>query len=509
MPTAPFSTETGRALRDLGHLLWFRRATARRRTRSNVALVLVALFTAGAAVGPAYAGAYRTPDRTSDVLAMIPAALAAFLLVGVTSGVASGGGRELIARDRAVAFPVSPTTDHLGALLLTPLNLAWLVQTWVLLAATAFAVGPGGLAAAQILVALWIAAATAAAQAVAWLVEAVRRGPAGILVVRLVALVVVAVGAGVYATGRYGAVVDELPTREVVLAAVAAGQGRWTAWWVVAGTLAALIPVLVVAGGPAAHLVARRPPRDEVRIESGVRRPRPAPRGDRTALLRLDRASVWRVVPMRRGIAVLAVGPGLVGIAGGLGWQQLTVLPGLVASGAALLFGVNAWCLDGRGVLWRESLPVDPSAVYDARVIMLLEVLLVSSGLTVVLGGVRAGLPTAAELAAILCTWLVVTMQVMSASMRWSHRRPFAIDLRSARATPAPPAVMIGYSARLALSATLTGLVFSALAELAVWQPAVLVAVPFLAVSGIRLLKARAAWLDPAQRVRIVSAVAG
>ena len=40
----------------------------------------------------------------------------------------------------------------------------------------------------------------------------------------------------------------------------------------------------------------------------------------------------------------------------------MTILPGLVASGGALLFGVNAWCLDGRGLLWRENLPARPDA---------------------------------------------------------------------------------------------------------------------------------------------------
>ena len=40
------------------------------------------------------------------------------------------------------------------------------------------------------------------------------------------------------------------------------------------------------------------------------------------------------------------------------------------------------------------------------------------------------------------------------------------MDLRSARATPAPPVVMAGYSARLAMVTTVTGLVFSGLAQL-------------------------------------------
>ena len=66
---------------------------------------------------------------------------------------------------------------------------------------------------------------------------------------------------------------------------------------------------------------------------------------------------------------------------------------------------------------------------------MLLEFLLVSSGFTIVLSSLRAGLPNSQELASILCTWLVVILQVVSASMRWSLKRPFAVDLRSARAT--------------------------------------------------------------------------
>ena len=162
---------------------------------------------------------------------------------------------------------------------------------------------------------------------------------------------------------------------------------------------------------------------------------------------------------MRRGLMVLAVGPGLVALAGGLEWNTMTILPGLVASGAALLFGVNVWCLDARGALWRESLPARARTVFTARVLVLSEWLLVASGITLVLASLRAGLPAPHELAALLATWLVVTVQVVSASLRWSAKRPFSVDMRSARATPAPPVVMLGYSARLAVATTMTGLV--------------------------------------------------
>ncbi|MEZ5193144.1 MAG: hypothetical protein R2734_11905 [Nocardioides sp.] len=116
----------------------------------------------------------------------------------------------------------------------------------------------------------------------------------------------------------------------------------------------------------------------------GLARPA-APRSDLAALVRIDRGSVWRSVPMRRGMLVLAIGPGLVAVVGNLAWEQMTLLPGLVASGGALLFGVNAWCLDGRGSLWRESLPATPSQVFTARLVVLAEWLLVASGITLVM----------------------------------------------------------------------------------------------------------------------------
>ena len=87
------------------------------------------------------------------------------------------------------------------------------------------------------------------------------------------------------------------------------------------------------------------------------------------------------------------------------------------------------------------------------------------------------------ELTAIVCLLLVVTVQVVGASMRWSDQKPYAVDLRSARATPAPPIMMVNYSARLALVTTLTGLMFSGLSRLSDPSVSVLVAVVCLAWS--------------------------
>jgi hypothetical protein len=182
-------------------------------------------------------------------------------------------------------------------------------------------------------------------------------------------------------------------------------------------------------------------------------------------------------------------------------------MPGLVASGSTLLFGVNAWCLDGRGGLWRESLPVPPRLVFWSRALVLTGLLLLASVVTLALAALRAGTPSAAELAAVLGTWVVVTGQVVSASMRWSMANPFPVDLRSARATPAPPGVMVGYSARLALGTTLVGMLFSGLTVFP-WVASVVVALPFVLVSATRIRRARASWEDPAARSRVVVTVA-
>jgi hypothetical protein len=146
--------------------------------------------------------------------------------------------------------------------------------------------------------------------------------------------------------------------------------------------------------------------------------------------------------------------------------------------------------------------------VFTARTIVLTEFLLIASVITIVLASLRAGIPSPPELAALVATLVVVTVQVAAAGLRWSARRPFAVDLRSARATPAPPVVMVGYSTRLAISTTVTGLVFSVLARTPSWEVSVLMAIPFLAWSTARLLRSAHAWTDPVQRARVVVSVA-
>jgi hypothetical protein len=255
VPTAPssskagFLTEQARAVADLGPLLRFRVAGLRGRSRKVTvfAFGLIAVLTVLAAWLPGY-----LPDsdgRRSDVLLLLPSGYIGVLAVAIVSAAASGGGRELVAREQAVAFPVSPTTDHLGALLLAPLNIAWLMQSWALLGATSYVIGPHlRLAAALLPVLVWLAAATAIAQAIAWAVEWVRRGVHGALMIRLLAGVLLLTGAVLVVTHQVVPLLDRSPTVKVTLGVLYGASGQWLNWLKVLGVLGGITLLAVAAG---------------------------------------------------------------------------------------------------------------------------------------------------------------------------------------------------------------------------------------------------------------------
>ncbi|MEO7350717.1 MAG: hypothetical protein ABIR34_06630 [Marmoricola sp.] len=511
MSTALSWTELRASREDLGSLLAFRRSGTSRagQRRMRIAGVLLLLLTATAVLAPAYLGGETPRPRSGQMIALLPSMCLGFLALAVFTAIASAGGRELIPREQAVGFPVSTTTDHFGALLLAPLNIAWIAQAWALLGITAYALGSRGLFAYELPVLLWILSATALAQVVGWIAEGVRRGPRGIAIFRVIVLLLAVVAVSLVVTHRLTPLLDHSPTGRILVMVLDGYGGRWLPWGTGVVAIAVVGLAAVVLGSLPARWALNRPMREELRLESGRHEARPLPRSDFMMLLRIDRSAVWRSVPMRRGLMVLALMPGAVALAGNLEWRMLTILPGLVASGGALLFGVNTWCLDGRGALWRDSLPVSSRIVFAARAVVLLEVLLCSAAATLVLAVLRAGRPTAVEVAALVCSTVVVCTQVVAAGMRWSIARPFSVDLRSARATPAPPVVMAGYSARLALATTITGLIFSGLAQLDDVRYAVVTAVLLLVWSGWRLERAAQRWDDPVVRSRVISVVSG
>src|SRR5262249_49707219 len=147
--------------------------------------------------------------------------------LAIAGAVASGGGRELLSREHAVVYPVSPTTDHLGALLLAPLNIAWLLQAWMLLGATSYGVQRSFLPFALVGILLWIVVATACGQAVAWSIGAIRRREHGIAIVRVLAAALFAAAALLQLTGRLGRLLDAFPTSQLAGGLVHGFSGRW------------------------------------------------------------------------------------------------------------------------------------------------------------------------------------------------------------------------------------------------------------------------------------------
>lgn len=513
----PSSTDAGprawlEAARDTGHLLAFRAGTVRRRGAAVLGLGVVLVLTAGSAVGPARvdADAVGVPalDRAlAGLEADLGVAFAGFLLLAISAAMGSGGGRELLSRSESAVHPISAVTEHLGALLLAPLNLAWMVQVWGLLAITALVTPSGRLLGAQLVVLAWALAATALGQAVGWAAEGVRRTAHGVVAIRVAGGAVVVLLAGLHLAGLLAPLARSLPTTWV------ADSAQTARWPLAAAVLLALAAVAVVLGARPAAWALGLPPREELRVQSGVHEARPVPEprwgsSDRALLRRLDRGSVWRSVGMRRGLVVLGLGPGLVALVAGLEWGTVLLLPGLTASGAALLFGVNAWCLDGRGMVWRETLPVSAADVFDVRALVVAECMAAVSGVTIVLALLRNGPPPLVVGVAVASCWLVVLVQVLAVVMTWSVRSPYSVDLSSPRATPAPHAAMAGYAGRLSLVTTLTALVFTGLAALPwAWLPAV-AAGPFLAWSSYRLVRVRRRWLVGDERARVVLTVA-
>jgi hypothetical protein len=226
-------------------------------------------------------------------------------------------------------------------------------------------------------------------------------------------------------------------------------------------------------------------------------------------VLAIDRVSVWRSPALRRGLLVLGVLPGAVAAVAGLEWPALVLLPGLVAAGAGLLFGVNAFCLDGSGAVWLASLPGSPGTLFWSKARVVAETCALAVVITVVGGSLRAdGAPTVGEAAALASCAVVVVIGVVATCMELSVNRPFRADLLGPRDTPAPPGVMAAYSARLAVSTTLVAVLFSTMAEVAAWPWPVIVAVPFCLLSARRLLQAARGWDDVITRARVVTTVA-
>lgn len=447
------------------------------------------------------------PAALQTAVQLAPEAFLGFGVLALVSPLMAGGGAEVVPPDQLVAYPVRPSTQFLGGLVLAPVNLVWVLQLLALSAMTAFLTVGGRLLPGLLTSASYVVALTVVGQALAWTVVGLRQGRAG-------RWLVAAAGAGllvtvvlVVRTGQGPAVLDASPTDQVVRAVVDGGLGGGSRWAATTGLLVATAVLAWLAGSRACAWALRRPSDRGTGLDTPLRR-RPARRSALLELVAVDRASAWRAPALRRGGLVLAFLPGLLAAGAQVPWASLVVLPGLVGAGAGLLFGINAFCLDGSGAVWLASLPHDPRTASLAKLVVLLETVLGTVVLAVGVGALRAPAPTAAELTGVLTSILCCTAAVAASGLSLSVRHPQRADLAGPRDAVASPGALVVSSIQIALPAALVGVLLQGASATGAWWAAPLVGAPLLAGAVLWLRHSLAASARPAVRARIVRAVA-
>jgi len=447
-----------------------------RSPRARLGFLALAATTPLLSLVAAVAGRLAPDGSRDEVVLLAPTALIPVAVLAVLAPMLAGGGNELFPDDHLTAYPVSSRTVYTASLMLTPLNLAWVTQVVGLVGLAAFIAERGRLLVLPVLTVLaYVVLVTVAGQAAGWWLTGIRQHRAG----------------------------------RVVTWALASALGLGGVLVVTTGVLLGLSALAYVLGARACDWALRQPGDATLQSQTGAVRRGRRRSSPRAQILATDRSSVWRSPSLRRGLLVLGILPGLVAAAAGLDWTSLALLPALVAAGAGLLFGVNVFCLDGSGSVWLASNPGDPARAFWCKAQVVAEGSLVAMGITLAAGSLRADrAPTAAEAVAILSCAATALLLVLATCMDLSVTRPHRADLRGPRNTPAPPGAMAAYSVRLAVSATLTGMLFSALSGLSDWLWAAALALPLGLLSLRRLLSSARKWSDPAVRSRVVATVA-
>ena len=280
--------------------------------------------------------------------------------------------------------------------------------------------------------AAFLAACTALGHALGWALVGIRRTRPG----RVLTWVAAGrpardrgVGGGL-GTGR-PELLEAAPTKIVVEAQMRAAALDHAGWLPAVVVLLAVTAFGYVAAVRTASWALRRP--GDLGVDgptsTPVRRRRDA-RDEYRALLRVDRASVWRSPPLRRGLLVLAILPVAAAVVASLPWSSIALLPPLVSSGAALLFGVNALALDGSGAIWIATLPHDPMIVLRAKARVLLEVVTGAVVLAVLGASARASAaPTVVDLACVAGATVSCLAIVVATCLHLSVTRPHRAEL--------------------------------------------------------------------------------
>lgn len=445
----------------------------------------------------------------ATALELAPSAYLGFGVLAVIAPLTAGGGNEVVPPDQLVSYPVRPSTQFFGGLLLAPLNLVWVVQLLVLAALTSYLTINGSLLRGATTTVAYVLCITVAGQALAWLVVGLRQTQNGRRLVVGAGALLLLTAVVVVRSGYGERLLDRAPTRSVTAGVIAGGDGDLARWGLTTGLLL-LIGVLALGlGGRICSWAMRRPGDIGLHRHTEPVRRRAAKGSALRELVAVNRASVWRAPALRRGGLVLAVLPGLIAAGAAVPWESMIVLPGLVAAGAGLLFGVNAFCLDGSGAVWLASLPHEPRLVARAKMIVLAETVLAAVAVAAVAGSLRSpGVPTTAQVVAILASGLACSALVVAGGLKMSTTHPHRADLQGTRDAVAPPGALAMASARLALPAAFTGILLGSASQTGVWWLPLLLAMPIVLLAVLSVLRSLRRYDDPFRRARIVQTVA-
>lgn len=474
----------------------------------RVALILTGLFVLWLMYAVANGATLLDPAATRTAVELAPQAFLGFGVLAVIAPLTAGGGIEVIPPDQVVAYPIRPRTQFLGGLLLAPANLVWLLQILAVIAETALLTSDGRVLPGALTALAYVGAVTALGQALAWTVVGLRQTRGGRQLVAAIGALLLVSAVLVVRAGHGGQVVHASPTRTVVSGVTAGAHRHWERWGWTTAALAVLVAVGLSLGARACAWALRRPGDAGARRSTRVLAARKEHASALRTLVAVDRASVWRAPALRRGGLVLALLPGVAAAGAQVPWSSLAVLTGLVAAGAGLLFGVNAFCLDGSGAVLVASLPHDPRLVARAKTIVLAETVVGAALLAAVAGSLRSpGTPTAAELTAIGGSVVACTAMVVARGMATSVRRPHKADLAGPRDAVAPPGALVMASVRLALPTGLVGILVAESGSSGLWWFPPVVAAPVVALCALSLRRSLGRYADPLVRARIVQVV--
>jgi hypothetical protein len=479
-----------------------------RSTGIRATLVLVLAFVVWLMVIVAAGASVLEPAAFRTAVELAPQTFLGFALLAIIAPLTAGGGTEIIPPDQVVAYPIRPRTQYLGALLLAPLNLVWVLQILGLTAETAFLTRGGHVLPGALTSVVYVAAITALGQSLAWLIVGVRQTQRGRRAIGLVGGGLLLAAIVTVKTGAGAALLDHSPTQVIVHGIIAGARGDASRWAVTTGVLL-VVAVLGLALGERTCGWALRRPGDAgaQRASRIVQRRAPHTSALRT-LLATDRASVWRAPALRRGGLVLLFLPSLAAFVAKVPWESLVVLPGLVAAGAGLLFGINAFCLDGSGAVFLASLPHDPTLIARSKLLVLVETVFGAVAVAALAGSLRSpGLPTTTEVVAIVFSAFACTATVVSRGLASSVRRPHRADLAGPRDAVAPPGALVLASVSLALPTGIVGVVMEGAAGSRDWWLPLVIALPIIVVCANSVRRSLRLYADPLVRSRIVQTV--